>query len=373
MLLRRRRRDIDGEEGQVLPVLLTAIIAILAVTMLLLQVGRAGLLSTRTQTAADAAALAAMEAIEDAWMGPLASGTLPFYSGADYEDIARDAAADYAQRNGAELVDFEYTGGFGQHAVTVTTRSAEAQGGDLEGVADERPEATSHASLTAPNCDVTPGLRNLPGYEEPVGVQLLYCDGEVATWWTGDFAGDLTDDVAPYFKEPTLEPERPEVRLGPIVFAGNLAHALGAPISREEIVARARTWLTAYGGGPVPYSMTGYYPGPGGQEYRTDCSGFVSMAWGLETSLTTTTLEGVADPITQDELKPGDILLNSEGAGAGSHVILFLGWTDDSHSSYIGIEQRGGDGTVETNGVPYGYFSEPTEYRPYRYNNIKGE
>src|SRR5262249_55150771 len=46
------------------------------------------------------------------------------------------------------------------------------------------------------------------------------------------------------------------------------------------ILARAATWLTAWGGGPVPYlSSNDPVMWLGG--YRRDCSGYASMALGL--------------------------------------------------------------------------------------------
>src|SRR5690606_12274045 len=41
---------------------------------------------------------------------------------------------------------------------------------------------------------------------------------------------------------------------------------------------------------------------------RTDCSGFVSMAWHLEESRWTGTLDDISTVISYDELKPGDIM-----------------------------------------------------------------
>ena len=49
----------------------------------------------------------------------------------------------------------------------------------------------------------------------------------------------------------------------------------GPMITRGEILARAESWLHP----PVPYSQTAFRDG-----YRTDCSGYVSMAWRRSTS-----------------------------------------------------------------------------------------
>src|SRR5450759_2687295 len=72
--------------------------------------------------------------------------------------------------------------------------------------------------------------------------------------------------------------------------------------TRDDIIARAKVWVEAH----VPYDQRGRY-----QAYREDCSGFVSMAWGLPASgLTTYTLPTVSQPITRDDLQLGDILNN---------------------------------------------------------------
>src|SRR4051812_37995954 len=59
----------------------------------------------------------------------------------------------------------------------------------------------------------------------------------------------------------------------PQAAATSAAVSPGPVISRAEIIARAQTWVAAQ----VPYSQDDYYGG-----YRTDCSGYVSMA--LKTS-----------------------------------------------------------------------------------------
>jgi hypothetical protein len=43
---------------------------------------------------------------------------------------------------------------------------------------------------------------------------------------------------------------------------------------------RAATWLTAWGGGPVPY-LSSNDPGTWFNGYRRDCSGYASWALGL--------------------------------------------------------------------------------------------
>src|SRR4051794_32856201 len=50
-----------------------------------------------------------------------------------------------------------------------------------------------------------------------------------------------------------------------------------AAISRDTVIKRARTWLTAIDGHQVPYSQSKTFRG-----YRTDCSGYV--AWRSSTA-----------------------------------------------------------------------------------------
>ncbi|MEE1843907.1 hypothetical protein PUR30_29820, partial [Streptomyces sp. JV190] len=56
----------------------------------------------------------------------------------------------------------------------------------------------------------------------------------------------------------------------------------GGPIGRGEAMDRAWSWIAEQ----VPYRQSGCHENPVGC-YRPDCSGYVSMAWNLGTSLTT--------------------------------------------------------------------------------------
>ena len=89
----------------------------------------------------------------------------------------------------------------------------------------------------------------------------------------------------------------------------------------------ARTdWRGVLGGCHQPY-------------YRTDCSGFVSMAWGLPVSYATPRqglehdLMDVARVIDKDSLRAGDALL-----AWGRHVRLFEHWTNASHTTYMAYD-----------------------------------
>jgi transglycosylase-like protein with SLT domain len=147
--------------------------------------------------------------------------------------------------------------------------------------------------------------------------------------------------------------------------------------ARQEIIERAYTWLNAScpDTAPlhvdyttmdcgVPYSMTDTYEG-----WRTDCSGYVSMAWNLDRpeipiGADTTGLGNTyAVPIDKEELLPGDILLKPKSGSAG-HVVLFEDWANEEHTEYWGLEQTGGAMQTVRRRIPYPYFEGG--YSPYR-------
>jgi hypothetical protein len=123
----------------------------------------------------------------------------------------------------------------------------------------------------------------------------------------------------------------------------------------EQALARAESWVLA----GVPYSMAATHDG-----YRTDCSGFVSMAWGLSESLSTVTLPDVCRPITATVLRAGDVLLNTAPGSAG-HVVLFDRWANPAHTAYVGYEQS--PGVTKHHVIPYPYFSGHGHFAPYRH------
>jgi hypothetical protein len=98
---------------------------------------------------------------------------------------------------------------------------------------------------------------------------------------------------------------------------------------RRTILDRGFQWLDAH----VPYNQ-----GQTHDSYRTDCSGFVSMAWQLGRSETTATLYNFSS-VTFDQLQPGDALVMRSG-GSG-HAVLFTGWKDSSHSTACILHEAG--------------------------------
>ncbi|MER7584683.1 VCBS repeat-containing protein [Kitasatospora sp. NPDC097691] len=137
------------------------------------------------------------------------------------------------------------------------------------------------------------------------------------------------------------------------------ASVLAPAVSRSEAIRRAKTWV----GIGLDYSWTGSHNG-----YRTDCSGYVSMAWKLDDSLTTDTFgpRGVTEHIDKGDLKAGDALLNDD-SGAHGHVVLFEKWTDSSH--YMGYEFTGSG--VHYREIPYPYFSGYGTFVPVRNKSIR--
>jgi len=118
----------------------------------------------------------------------------------------------------------------------------------------------------------------------------------------------------------------------------------GSCVQAATVFGRAQSWLTAWAGGPVPYLSSGD-PADWFQGYRRDCSGYVSMALGLDgPGLNTSGLAGRSTIISKSELLPGDLLINTAPDLRG-HVVLFERWTDASMTSYYGYEQSGGGGT----------------------------
>jgi hypothetical protein len=95
----------------------------------------------------------------------------------------------------------------------------------------------------------------------------------------------------------------------------------------EVVLARAATWLTAWNGGPVPYSMS-TNPADRFNGHRHDSSGYASTALGLPgPGLNTAGLAARSTPMPKTDLQPGDHLINPAPGGAG-HVVIFDRWVE---------------------------------------------
>ncbi|MEV7534621.1 peptidoglycan-binding protein [Streptomyces hydrogenans] len=132
--------------------------------------------------------------------------------------------------------------------------------------------------------------------------------------------------------------------------------------TRTEIINRAKKWVTAQ----VPYSMEKYWS----DGYRQDCSGYISMAWNLRSNEWTGSLDRFAVRIDRTELQPGDILLfhNPANPTRGSHVTIFGGWTDYTHTSYVAYEQT--KPRTRKQATPMAYWENSGRYVAYRYKGL---
>ena len=139
------------------------------------------------------------------------------------------------------------------------------------------------------------------------------------------------------------------------------SHHIGAlGVTGATVISRAKVWVA----NGVPYNQQGYYQG-----YREDCSGYVSMAWGLPKSGTTTAgMPNYGSYIGKSALRTGDVLLNSN-VGSQGHVVIFEKWANADHTSYWAYEESGSKGAVHRID-PYPYFSGYGTFKPFHYSKL---
>ena len=134
--------------------------------------------------------------------------------------------------------------------------------------------------------------------------------------------------------------------------------------TRAQALTRAQSWLSV----GIPYSQSRCYHNAYG-DYRTDCSGFVSMAWGVGGSGSghwTGNLLDVSYVISRSVLQPGDALLRHTGDPDENHVALFVRWADQAHTQPVVIEQTGSQNTIQDTWSQ----SYAGLYTPVRYDHI---
>ncbi|NEB04746.1 peptidoglycan-binding protein [Streptomyces sp. SID13726] len=161
------------------------------------------------------------------------------------------------------------------------------------------------------------------------------------------------------------EPDTPQGDKAPLHGPGGKPAVIKAPATtRADIIKRAKQWVAAR----VPYSMSEYW----GDGYRQDCSGFVSMAWNLPGNEWTGSLDQYGVRIAKEDLQPGDILLfhNPANPEQGSHVVIFGGWTDYTHTYYLAYEET--RPYARKQATPYAYWSNSSRYLAYRYKGLAG-
>ncbi|MGA4849038.1 peptidoglycan-binding protein [Streptomyces sp. G5(2025)] len=177
------------------------------------------------------------------------------------------------------------------------------------------------------------------------------------------FADTGTRPTSPDARPAKDGPDTPQGSASPLHGgSGTPADSTYRAITRTEILARARTWVTAR----VPYSMSEYWS----DGYRQDCSGFVSMAWNLSGNEWTGSLDKYGVRISKEQLRPGDILLfhNPANPTHGSHVTVFGGWTDSTQTFYVAYEQARPH--ARKRATPYAYWSNPDRYLAYRFKGV---
>jgi hypothetical protein len=143
---------------------------------------------------------------------------------------------------------------------------------------------------------------------------------------------------------------------------GNAGYQLPTgTITRAMIITRAELWVAQQ----VPYSQTSWWTNRYGT-YRQDCSGYVSMAWGLDqyTDFWTGNLNLVSHTIPAATLLPGDILLSVK------HTILFAGWANPEHTEFDYFEEaHQGTNARYVVDAPLSAFLD-NGFAPFRYDGV---
>jgi hypothetical protein len=128
-----------------------------------------------------------------------------------------------------------------------------------------------------------------------------------------------------------------------------------SPSQQSPFVQRGSVWVNKQ----IPYNQ-GMTANPDGSRagrntgYRMDCSGFISMVWGVPATGLSVPVTGNLDRYAntfsnKDQLQPGDAI-NNRKVGDSGHVVLFVRWINQSQGRFVAYEQNGGyDKTVETN------------------------
>ena len=188
----------QGERGQILPGLLVVLLAVLAVGMLMFQVGKAAVLRSDAQTAADAAALAGANEIKRQLMTQWATAGTTDINLLD-QALVRARMAEYAKKNGATLIPSSVVIQGVDVKAAVATDDEVGEGAKEVGKEDAKGEARARARI-----ELMPGLgvggsigpvpggggssgpvpeisgKDWKGIEEDIGSSAPTCDDLVA-------------------------------------------------------------------------------------------------------------------------------------------------------------------------------------------------
>ncbi|HSK22832.1 MAG TPA: pilus assembly protein TadG-related protein [Egicoccus sp.] len=135
----------DDEAGGIAPAYLLMMVAMALGLLVFLQVGHATVLGTEARNAADAAALAGARSLRDQLLATPGWGLPAGLNGF----AVRSAAVDYANRNGATLVDFDSSLATCRVRAEVRGRTGPLEG-PVEGIQNQRPESEAAAEVTLP-------------------------------------------------------------------------------------------------------------------------------------------------------------------------------------------------------------------------------
>lgn len=134
----------------------------------------------------------------------------------------------------------------------------------------------------------------------------------------------------------------------------------GGQVTQATVLARAQVWVNQN----IPYTQS-CQDDPGGY-YREDCSGFISMAWELTSSLITTEFNPAYDggdsrfqAIRPSALIAGDALVHDDSGNTGDsgehHIMLFVGWSSDDNGrhQFANVQQESSPstGTIATSDI----------------------
>ena len=133
--------------------------------------------------------------------------------------------------------------------------------------------------------------------------------------------------------DPEADSPEGETEILTVAEDAELAKAgYGQPITRATVMARAKDWYSR----GIPYNQGAKaWDVNHGKQYRTDCSGFVSMAWKIKVSKTTWTLDDVSHVIHWNDLLPGDAVVAPH-----HHAVIFEKWVDaDTKADFYTYEE----------------------------------
>ncbi|WP_232376486.1 C40 family peptidase [Amycolatopsis aidingensis] len=152
-----------------------------------------------------------------------------------------------------------------------------------------------------------------------------------------------------------------------LLFVGNPVAAQAADhpssdleLTRDDILERGKSWIDER----VPYSQSSWHTNRFGT-YRQDCSGYVSMAWGLHQVRWTGNIMEVAHRIDKQDLLPGDALWLH--GSSTQHMALFVRWADSARTRAVVWEEYR-TGTVASERT--WSASRTSRFNAIRYDNV---